>query len=76
MTLFIGARDVLDAVTETDIAVHGDAEISDGDFRRALEASRETSLGSLQIRNGFVFLREPIRITILLLDVFGLGDHP
>ena len=48
MTLFIGARDVLDAVTETEIAVHDDAEISDGDFRRALE-SREEAHPSLAI---------------------------
>src|SRR5438045_6850672 len=41
MTLFIGADDVLDAVTEAEIAVHGDAEISDGDFRRALEGRKE-----------------------------------
>jgi hypothetical protein len=36
MTLLIGARDMLEAVTESEIAVHGDAEIRDGDFEEKL----------------------------------------
>src|ERR1700704_3597624 len=41
VTLFIGAYDVLDAMTEAEIAVHDDAKISDGDFRRPLEGCEE-----------------------------------
>src|SRR5258708_27300392 len=48
MTLRIGAHDVLNAVTESEVAVHGDAEISDGDGRRALEV-REEALPGLAI---------------------------
>ncbi len=41
MTLLIGARDTLNAVTESEIAVHGDAEIRDGDFRCTLKMREE-----------------------------------
>src|SRR5882757_54766 len=45
MTLHIGTRDMLNAVTESKIAVNSDAEISNGNFWPALEVRKETDPG-------------------------------
>ena len=41
MPLRIGTRDMLDTMAESEAAVHGDAEIINGDFRRSPEVCEE-----------------------------------
>ena len=51
-TVLIGAHDVLDAVTEAESAVHGNAELSDGNVRRALEAREEDITSKMLFKTG------------------------